>query len=99
MFYYKINHQHYNIATFDKFNDFLTSFDKNPFRLNDDKAFKKQLTDNLISYTDDYISLIISIRGNLGWRGLNYYKLSINAIRSFFCLGESLDAATDNSSL
>lgn len=61
MFYYKINHQYFNIATFDKFNDFLESFDKNPFRRNDDKTFKKQLTENLIAYTDDYMSLITAV--------------------------------------
>ena len=42
LFYYKINHQHYNITTYDKFNEFLESFDKNPFRRCDDKDFKKQ---------------------------------------------------------
>ena len=31
LFYYKINHEHYNITTYDKFNEFLESFDKNPF--------------------------------------------------------------------
>ena len=55
------DNQHYNIATFDKFNEFLKSFDKNPFRCNDDKAFKKQLTENLIAYTDDYMSLITAV--------------------------------------
>ena len=30
LFYYKINHQHFNITTYDKFNEFLESFDKNP---------------------------------------------------------------------
>lgn len=61
MFYYKINHQHFNIATFDKFYEFLKAFDKNPFRCNDDKTFKKQLTENLITYTDDYMSLITAV--------------------------------------
>ncbi len=61
MFYYRINHQHFNLAAFDKFNEFLESFDKNPFRRNDDKTFKKQLTDSLIAYTDDYMSLITAV--------------------------------------
>ncbi len=61
LFYYKINHQHFNITTYDKFNDFLESFDKNPFKINDDKAFKKQLIDSLIAYTDNYMSLISAV--------------------------------------
>lgn len=61
MFYYKINHQHFNITTSDKFNDFLESFDKNPFKPNDDKVFKKQLTESLIAFTDDYMSLITAV--------------------------------------
>ena len=61
MFYYKINHYHYNLTSFDSFNKFLVSFDKNPFRHNEDKEFRKQLTDNLVAYTDDYMSLITAI--------------------------------------
>lgn len=61
MFYYRINHQHLNLTTFENFNKFLMSFDKNPFRCNDDKEFRKQMTDNLIAYTDDHMSLITAI--------------------------------------
>ena len=61
LFYYKINHQHFNLTSYDKFKDFLEAFDKNPFRINDDKAFKKQLTENLISFTVDYVSLITAV--------------------------------------
>ena len=61
LFYYKINHQHYNITTYENFNEFLESFDKNPFRPNDDKAFKKQLIESLIAYTTDYMSLITAV--------------------------------------
>lgn len=61
MFYYRINHQHANLTSFDNFNAFLMSFDKNPFRRNEDKDFKKQLIDNLIAYTDDHMSLITAI--------------------------------------
>ena len=61
LFYYKINHEHYNITTYDKFNEFLESFDKNPFKLNDDKAFKKQLAESLIACTTDYMSLITAV--------------------------------------
>ena len=61
LFYYKINHQHFNITTYEKFNEFLESFDKNPFKLNDDKAFKKQLAESLIVCTTDYMSLITAV--------------------------------------
>lgn len=61
LFYYKINHEHYNITTYDKFNEFLESFDKNPFKLNDDKTFKKQLAESLIACTTDYMSLITAV--------------------------------------
>lgn len=61
LFYYKINYQHFNLATFENFNEFLTSFDKNPFRQHDDKTFKKQLIDSLVEYTDDYMSLITAV--------------------------------------
>ena len=61
MFYYRINHYHFNITSFDNFNKFLVSFDKNPFRRCDEKEFRKQMTDNLIAYTDDHMSLITAI--------------------------------------
>ena len=60
-FYYRINHQHANLTSFENFNKFLVSFDKNPFRRHEDKEFRKQMTDNLIAYTDDPMSLITAI--------------------------------------
>ena len=30
MFYYRINHQHFNLTSSENFNKFLVSFDKNP---------------------------------------------------------------------
>ena len=60
-FYYKINHQHANLTSFENFNKFLVSFDKNPFRRCEDKDFRKQMIDNLIAYTDDPMSLITAI--------------------------------------
>lgn len=53
-FYYRINHQHANLTSFENFNKFLVSFDKNPFRRCEDKDFRKQMIDNLIAYTDDH---------------------------------------------
>ena len=61
IFYYRLNHQYENIVSHDKFNEFLRSFESNPFRNHDDKAFRKQLIDNLITYTDDHMSLITAI--------------------------------------
>ena len=61
VFYYRINHMHANLTSFDNFNTFLISFDKNPFRRCDDKDFRKQMIDNLIAYTDDHMSLITAI--------------------------------------
>ena len=60
-FYYRINHQHANLTSFENFNKFLVSFDKNPFRRHEDKEFRKQMIDNLIAYTDDHMSLITAI--------------------------------------
>ena len=61
MFYYKINHYHYNLISSDKFELFLRAFDKNPFRCNDDKTFRKQFTDALVEYTNDYMSLLTAV--------------------------------------
>ena len=61
LFYYRINHQHYNLITDDNFNKFLETFEKNPFKQNNDKAFKKQLTDGLLEYTHDHMSLLTAV--------------------------------------
>ena len=58
IFYYKLNYQVRNIIVPDKFDEFLESFESNPFRLHEDKAFRKQLIENLIKYTRHHISLI-----------------------------------------
>ena len=58
LFFYKLNHQHYNIISPLDFDELLASFDSNPFKLNDNKAFRKQLIDNIIKYTCDHMSLI-----------------------------------------
>ena len=60
-FFYKLNNQHGNIITTEKFDEFLRSFERNPFRTNFDPAFKKQLMQNLIVYTDDHMSLITAV--------------------------------------
>ena len=42
----------------DQFEEFLGSFDSNPFKVNEDRKFRKQLIDNVIKYTHDHMSLI-----------------------------------------
>ena len=56
--FYRLNHQHYNMICPDKFDEFLEAFDSNPFKVNEDKTFKKQLIDNIIKYARDHMSLI-----------------------------------------
>ena len=58
MFFYKINHQHGNMITVDEFEEFLETFDNNPFKVNEDKKFRKQLIDNVVGYTYDHMSLL-----------------------------------------
>lgn len=57
-FYYKLNHHDYNMISPELFEEFLEAFEKNPFKVNEDKAFKKQLIDNIIKYSYDHMSLI-----------------------------------------
>lgn len=57
-FFYKMNHTHSNMMYLDQFEEFLSSFDSNPFKVNEDKKFRKQLIDNIIRYSTDYMSLI-----------------------------------------
>ena len=42
-FFYKMNHMHGNMIALDRFEEFLEAFDSNPFKVNEDKAFRKQL--------------------------------------------------------
>ena len=57
-FFYKMNHAHGNMITQDYFEEFLETFDSNPFKVNEDKKFKKQLIDAVIKYPHDLTSLI-----------------------------------------
>ncbi len=57
-FFYKMNHNQANMITPDNFEDFLEAFDSNPFKVGDDKKFRKQLIDNIIKYAFDHMSLI-----------------------------------------
>lgn len=58
MFFYRMNHQHGNMIELDKFDDFLKAFDSNPFKINEDKRFKKQLIDNVVKFAYDHMSLL-----------------------------------------
>ena len=58
MFFYKMNHQHGNMIAVDKFEEFLEAFDNNPFKVNEDKKFRKQLIDNVVEYAYDHMSLL-----------------------------------------
>ena len=57
-FFYKLNHHDYNLITPERFEEFLEAFEKNPFKVNEDKVFRKQLIDNIIKYSYDHMSLI-----------------------------------------
>ena len=57
-FFYRMNHAQGNMITPDNFEEFLTVFDDNPFKVNEDKKFKKQLIDAVIRYAHDHMSLI-----------------------------------------
>ena len=58
MFFYKMNHQHWYMTTPDGFEDFLEAFELNPFKVHDDKKFRKQLIDNIIKYAFDHMALL-----------------------------------------
>ena len=77
-FFYKMNHTHSNMMYLDQFEEFLGNFDSNPFKVNEDKKFRKQLIDNVIKYSHDYMSLItaavlIKKKFNIEELTRNYY--------------------------
>jgi hypothetical protein len=57
-FFYKMNHNQANMISPDKFEEFLEAFENNPFRVNEDKKFRKQLIENIIKYAHDHMSLL-----------------------------------------
>ena len=58
MFFYKLNHMHGNMITNEKFEEFLEAFDCNPFKVNDNQKFRKELIQNILKYAHDHMSLI-----------------------------------------
>lgn len=57
-FFYRLNHSQGNMIALDKFEEFLEAFDSNPFKVNEDKAFRKQLIENILKFAHDHMSLI-----------------------------------------
>lgn len=57
-FFYRLNHQYGNMIEIDRFEEFLAAFDSNPFKINEDRAFRKQLIENILKYAHDHMSLI-----------------------------------------
>ena len=57
-FFYKMNYTQGCMISMEHFEEFLEAFDSNPFKLNEDKKFRKQLIDNIIKYAYNHMSLI-----------------------------------------
>jgi hypothetical protein len=57
-FVYRLNHHEGCTITLDKFEEFLEAFESNPFKVNKDIKFRKQLIDNVIKYSFDHMSLL-----------------------------------------
>ena len=73
-----MNHIHGNMMYLDQFEEFLSNFDSNPFKVNEDKKFRKQLIENVIKYATEYMSLItaavlIKKKFNIEELTRNYY--------------------------
>ena len=58
IFFYRLNHTQANMIEIDKFEEFLESFEDNPFKVNEHNDFRHQLIENIIKYAFDYMSLI-----------------------------------------
>ena len=58
LFFYRLNCQHENMIYNDKFNEFLEAFTSNTFRHHEDKAFRKELIENLTKYCFDHMGLL-----------------------------------------
>jgi uncharacterized protein YeeX (DUF496 family) len=58
VFFYKLNHVNGYMITNEKFEEFLEAFDSNPFKINDNQKFRKELIQNILKYAHDHMSLI-----------------------------------------
>ena len=45
----------------DKFDEFLGAFNRNPFKINEDKAFRKELIENITKYCYDHMNLLTAV--------------------------------------
>ena len=60
-FFYQLNHNYGNMIDNQKFREFLAAFRSNPFNPQEDKTFRKDLTENLIKFTRDHMSLLTAV--------------------------------------
>lgn len=58
MFFYKLNYRENNMITQDRLSEFLEAFERNPFKIQESKEFKKELIENLLTYSNDQMSLL-----------------------------------------
>ena len=58
VFFYKLNHVNGYMITNEKFEEFLEAFESNPFKINDNQKFRKELIQNIRKYAHDHMSLI-----------------------------------------
>ena len=61
-FFYKLNHQHYNMIAPERFEEFLESFEKNSFKINEDTIKLIQHIEfiHLFCYlTDEKINIVL----------------------------------------
>ena len=58
VFFYKLNHVNGYMITNERFEEFLEAFDCNPFKINDNQKFRKELIQNILKYAHDHMSLI-----------------------------------------
>ena len=81
-FVYTVSHIQGNVIASDKFEEFLEAFDSNPFKINNDNTFRKQLIENIIKYAHDHMRLItiaVLIKKKFTMEELTqYYYSSIN---------------------
>ena len=58
VFFYKLNHVNGYMITNEKFEEFLEAFDSNPFKMNENQKFRKEIIQNILKYAHDHMSLI-----------------------------------------
>jgi hypothetical protein len=46
------------MITQDRLSEFLEAFERNPFKIQESKEFKKELIENLLTYSNDQMSLL-----------------------------------------